>query len=325
MDAPRLSARTLVTVVIVNFNGRPWLGECLAGLRKQVFKDFQSIVVDNGSEDGSVDLVRSEFPEVRVIQSVRNLGFAAGVNLALSRIETEFVALLNPDTIPQPDWLEESLRVAMAHPEAAAVGCTLLMAANHHRLDGIGDVYHLSGWVWREGHGRLRNNRHENPREIFAPSAAAALYRTVAVKKVGGMDESLFCYLEDVDLGFRLRLAGFSCLYAPKAHVYHVGSAIAGRHSDFQTYYGHRNIVWVYFKNMPDPLLWLFLPLHLAMNLAALALLSVQGRGRAAWRAKRDALLGLPAAWRKRREVQEARSISVAALLKALRWLPRFA
>lgn len=316
-----------VTVVVINYNGGELVLACLAALRRQTCRDHAVVVVDNASTDGSPQAIAAAFPEVSLLAAGGNLGFAGGVNFALEHaVRSEWLALLNPDAIPEPDWLDALLAESARHPQAAAFGSCMLrnVAAAPDRpiLDGTGDAYHVSGMVWRKGYGRPRRPEDGVPGEIFAPCAAAALYRCAAVRAVGGMDAALFCYLEDVDLGFRLRLAGHACRYAPAAVVHHEGSAIAGFHSDFQTYHSHRNIVRVFVKNMPGILFWLFLPAHVAMNLATLLLLALQGRGKAAWRAKRDALKGLAGALRERRIVQASRRIGLGALLRQFVWLP---
>jgi len=135
---------------------------------------------------------------------------------------------------------------------------------------------------------------------------------------VGGFDEDYFAYFEDVDLGFRLRLRGLTCMFVPQAIVHHVGSATTGKQSDFSTYYGHRNLVWTNFKNMPGQFLWLCLPLHLAMNFFSLIYFPSEEQGRLIWRAKLDALLGLPAALRKRRDIQKRRTVSSLRIFRTM-------
>ncbi|MCX7897482.1 MAG: glycosyltransferase family 2 protein [Rhodocyclaceae bacterium] len=312
------------SVIIVNYNGGEYVLRCLAALRAQTRRDFALIVVDNASSDGSCERLAALYPEARLIAARRNLGFAGAVNLALKEIDTPWFALLNPDAFPDADWLANLLTAAQcASGDVAAFGSQLLSYANPQRLDGIGDAYHVSGLPWRIGHGRIKCLRDEMPREIFSPCAAAALYRTEAVRAVGGFDEALFCYLEDVDLGFRLRLTGHRCFYVPSARVAHIGSAITGRRSDFQIYHGHRNVVRVFVKNMPSVLFWLFLPAHLAMNLITLLTLAWKGHGNAVWRAKRDALRDLPKAWRARQATQRLRCAPFVSLLAQFTWLPR--
>ena len=146
--------------------------------------------------------------------------------------------------------------------------------------------------------------------EIFAPCAAAALYRRSTFLEVGGFDQDYFCYFEDIDLGFRLRLLGYHCRYVPDAVVLHVGSAVTGRRSSFSLYHGHRNLVWTYCKNMPALLFWIYLPQHLLLNLGTVAWFALRGQGIILLRAKWDALRGLPRCWRQRRVIQASRRIS---------------
>ncbi|RZI97801.1 MAG: glycosyltransferase family 2 protein, partial [Rubrivivax sp.] len=168
-------------------------------------------------------------------------------------------------------------------------------------------------------HGQPLSARAQMPGEIFAPCAAAALYRTEVLRELGGFDESYFCYMEDLDLGFRVRLRGHTIRYVPDAVVHHVGSVSSGgRLSDFAVYHGHRNAVWTFVKNMPGALFWLALPLHLAANLAMVLRFVRLGQGRVILRAKRDALRGLRRVWSERRAVQGAREASVTQIWRVL-------
>lgn len=151
--------------------------------------------------------------------------------------------------------------------------------------------------------------------EIFSPCAAAALYSREAFLEVGGFDEDLFSYYEDVDLGFRLRLAGYRALYVADALVEHVGSAALGIRSDFTFYYSHRNLIWIFFANMPSPYLWFYLPAHMMTNLVYLFYYALKGRGGVLWKAKRDAVRGLPASFRKRRNIQSHRRVNPSDLV----------
>jgi GT2 family glycosyltransferase len=184
----------------------------------------------------------------------------------------------------------------------------------------------VSGLVWRDRHQYRLAPADRLEREIFAPCAAAALYRREALVQAGLFDEDFFCYVEDVDVGFRLRLAGYDARSVPEAVVRHVGSATTGgQQGDFPVYHGHRNLVWAYVKNMPGLLLWTLLPLHLLLNAFTLLWFTLKGRGPVIARAKADAIRGLPAAWRKRREVQAGRVASVREIWRALdkRLIPR--
>lgn len=155
-------------------------------------------------------------------------------------------------------------------------------------------------------------SRNSTPREVFSPCAAAAMYRTKMLLNSGGFDEDFFCYLEDIDLGFRLRLMGYRCLLIPSARVRHVGSATSGGpQSDFVMYHGHRNLVWTFIKNMPALLFWLLLPYHLILNIASLVWFAMKGQGRIMLKAKFDAVKGVPKMWQKRRSIQASRVASI--------------
>lgn len=308
-----------VTVIIVNFNGGDILLKTLAALQHQTLQAQRVMVVDNLSTDASINNAAKLFPQFEYIRLTENTGFAAGNNYAIKRSTTDLVALLNPDAFPEPEWLAELIKAAHKHPQAASFGSRQLIDSRDHVIDGVEDVCHISGLVWRGGHGRLRGPRDDVAREIFSPCAAAALYRRDAVQGVGGFDEDFFCYVEDVDLGFRLRLMGWQSRYVPSAVVRHVGSATTGgAHSDFSVYHGHRNLVWMYAKNMPGALLWWLLPLHVMMNLASVVAFVFKGKGKAISRAKLNALAGLPKVWRKRAMIQNSRSVSSLAVLNML-------
>jgi len=309
-----------VTVVVVNWNGEQFLERCLVALMAQAVKPHEIILVDNASSDRSFEIAR-RFPAVRVIALAQNTGFARGNNLAIEAASkgSEWIALLNPDAFAAPRWLETLLMAAESNPDFDVFGSKLVNAADPGVLDGAGDVYHMSGLVWRTAHGLSVSAMGDSVCEIFSPCAAAALYRRSAFEEVGGFDEDFFCYVEDVDLGFRLRLAGYRCLYVPQSVAHHVGSGTTGgQHSDFSVYHGHRNLVWTFVKNMPGGLFWLLLPLHVALNLASIIWFALRGQGAVILRAKRDALLGLPKMWRKRRQVQKTRVVSIGDIWRVL-------
>lgn len=308
-----------VTVIICNWNGGEYVLRCLRALERQTFRDFQAVLVDNASSDGSPDRIEREFPAVHTIRQRVNLGFAAGNNIGFRHAaDSEWAALLNPDAFAEPDWLEKLVAAATERPDCASFASRLLRANDPATFDGAGDVYHLSGLHWREAHGRPVADSALSPKEIFSPCAAAALYRVSAVKEAGGFDEDYFCYAEDVDLGFRLRLLGYGSWYEPRSVALHVGSATTGVRSDFAVYHGYRNSIWTFAKDMPGTLLWLCLPFHLLGHAAQFARLTLRGQGKVAWRALRDAIAGLPNALRKRREVQATRRADVATIWRML-------
>ncbi len=278
------------------------------------------LVLDNGNEDQLPEEICSRFPSVQFFKSEKNIGFAAGNNLLLKKTKGyNWIALVNPDAFLQPDWLSKMLSAAVKYPEYSFLASRLLQASNYDILDGDGDTMHVSGLAWRLSHGFNIEHAAIEPREVFSPCAAAALYSRAALEAVGGFDEHFFCYFEDVDLGFRLRLAGYRCLLVPDAVAYHVGSATTGgQRGDFAVYHGHRNLVWTYVKNMPGALFWLLLPVHIALNIVTIIWYSLHGQGPLILKAKWDAIRGIPRMWKKRRDIQRKRGASIGEIWNML-------
>lgn len=305
----------MVAVIIVNWNSGELLRRCILSLTKQRFHIDELIVVDNASTDSSATGLEQYFPDIKIIKHDKNIGFAAANNLGVKFVQkSEWIVLLNPDAFPEPDWLFKLMSAVQKYPEYSSFSCRMLKADNPHILDGAGDDYHFSGLVWRRGHGYKAENNHTSFQEVFSPCAAAALYRKEDFLKVGGFDEDLFCYVEDVDIGFRLRLSGHRCLYVPEAVVHHIGSAITGKRSDFSLYYSHRNLVWVFVKNMPSPLFYFLLPSHILLNIISLLWFSLQGHATIIWKAKIDAFKGLSKMLKKRSIIQSSKKESCLGL-----------
>jgi GT2 family glycosyltransferase len=298
-----------VGAIIVTYNSWTYLQRCVEAIRLQTTPFHRIIIIDNASDTPLAESGLALPRQFEFIRNDHNSGFAAANNRAVNALDDcDWIALINPDAFIASDWLEKLQDAAKQNPDFSFFGSTLLMADRPDMLDGTGDIYHMSGLAWRDGHGTARIDAPTIDHEVFSPCAAAALYRRDTFLNAGGFDEDFFCYMEDVDLGFRLRLAGHRCMQIPSAVAHHIGSATSGgQHSDFATYYGHRNLVWTYVKNMPTPLFWMLLPLHLLLNVMTIVAIAMRGQTRTIWRAKLDALRGLPRAWRKRGEIQRAR------------------
>ena len=307
-----------VAVLIVNWNSGGLLTECLESLRAQRRPPDRVIVVDNASTDDSLAHASSLLNCVQLISLSRNLGFAQANNVG-AQAATNFdgLAFLNPDAFAEPGWLEALVGAAEQEPTVAAFASQMRFASDPHYLDGAGDSYHVAGRAWRNGHGEPTAEWPQANAEVFAPCAAAALIRRDAFEAVRGFDERFFCYFEDVDLGFRLRLAGHRCIYVHSAVVRHVSSAVSGYRSDFAVYHGERNMVWTFVKDMPSRLLWWYLPQHIMLNLVALAFYPWRGQGKVVFRAKLDAIRGLGPVLEQRRVVQRTRTVSLRTLKQA--------
>jgi GT2 family glycosyltransferase len=312
--------RHKVCVIIVNWNGKLFLEQCLNALMQQTIMPSEIILLDNASSDCSAAIV-SQFPSIHLILQDRNTGFARGNNLAINAMtsDSDWIALLNPDAFPEPQWLENLLRAAAFNPKFQMFSSQLVSSSNPSLLDGSGDIYHMSGLVWRSGHGKFSSAAIKQDKEIFSPCAAAAMYRRDAIVQLGGFDEDFFCYVEDVDLGFRFRLAGYKALHVPLSIAHHVGSGTTGgQHSEFALYHGHRNLVWAFVKNMPGALFWALLPLHILLNVVTIIWFAARGQGAIVLRAKRDACKGLPKMWRKRQYIQKMRVATVTDIWRQL-------
>jgi len=247
------------------------------------------------------------------------LGFAAANNLGADLAsKSVWLAFLNPDAYAEPDWLSSLHEAALANPEVACFASRQISAQQPSLLDGAGDSLTWGGRPFRRGFGKNLSNSPRDYQEVFSACGAAMLIRRDVFDQAGGFDEDFFCYLEDVDLGFRLRLQDHRCLYVPKATIHHESSALTGRKSRFSSYYGHRNMIWLYLKNMPQPLLWVFLPLHLFETCLGFMRCSLRGQGGLFIRAKWDALKGLRRTLKKRKLIQSSRTVSAWSILIAL-------
>ena len=302
-------------------NGGDHVVRCLECLAAQTHPAERVVLIDNASTDGSLAACRSYAegePRLAgrlVIEPLSgNLGFAAGSNRGIGLAQTDLVALLNPDAFPEPEWLAMLVAASLRHPATAAFGSRQMLAGAAGILDGIGDRWHASGLAWRDGHGRRLRAKDLAAREIFSACAAAVLYRRQAVLDVGGFDEDYFCYGEDVDLGYRLRLAGHAARYVPEAVVHHVGGASGAGAA--ATFFGHRNLLWTVVKNTPGIVVFPALLAHLAQSILTGLILGCRGRGRAFARGKWDAGLRFGQFWRKRRAVQAGRQVAIWKIVR---------
>ncbi|MEA4813241.1 MAG: glycosyltransferase family 2 protein, partial [Anaerolineaceae bacterium] len=315
------SNRPFASILILNWRAEKYLSTCLAALAAQKFQDFEVILLHNGSPNPETALQNLPLlaEKLTILTSAENLGFAGGNNAAAKNAKGQYLILLNADAFPEPAWLETIHQASQDYP-GFFFGSKLIKANNPQTLDGEWNVYHASGLAWRKNHGQALSQGSSAPKEVLSACAAAGVYPKEAFDAVGGFDEDFFAYMEDIDLDLRLQLAGYRCLYLPHALVRHVGSASTGSRSAFQLYYGHRNMVWTFIKNMPGIFFWLLLPAHLFVNLAYLLLGLIIPSGKEIIRGKRDALRGLPQAFSKRNQIQAACRVSPFQIAKLLDW-----
>ncbi len=300
---------------MLSYDGRHLLETILPSLAAQRFRDFEVVVVDNGSRDDTAAWLREHWPGIEVVSLPENVGVTAALNVCARAGRGELVGLFNNDLELEPDCLGEMVGALASHPEAGWVGAKLRDFERRKLLDGAGDVF---TWTWlghRRGHGEPDRGQYDEPREIFGACGGAAVYRRGVFAAVGEFDEDFFAFYEDVDWNLRAQLAGFICRYVPTAVVYHMGSATIGRGlSDFTRYHLWRNGLWVIAKDLPAGALLRHGHQLVLGQLANLAV-AVRDRKLGVWlRVWRDALRALPSLLRKRREVQARRRIGLRAL-----------
>ena len=269
-----------LSVVIPNYNGLQYVKGCLDSLRAQTLSDFLVIFVNNGSTDGSRELVEREYPEVQVVALPENLGFCQAVNRGLQASETPYVVLLNNDTEADPRFLEELLSGIKRKSRAFSCAAMMLQFHQRDRIDDAGNFYNAMGWAFARGKGKPAA-RYEKECRIFSSCGGASIYRRKALEKTGLFDEEHFAYLEDTDICYRARIAGYENWYLPRARVYHVGSGTTGsRYNQFKIRYSSRNNVYMIYKNMPFVQILLNLPFLAAGFGVKLVFFGTKGYGR---------------------------------------------
>lgn len=311
-----------VSIIVVAYQSGRHLETCLAALERQGFTDHETILLDNASSDGAPQAAVVAHPGVRFIEAGENLGFAAGVNRAAGLARGRWIALINPDAFADPDWLETLMAATQTWPAVKCFSSRQLMADDPGRLDGLGDVMSGAGFPFRGGYTGADPGP-VAPGEVFSACGGAMLVKRDFFLGLGGFDERLFCYCEDVDFGYRMRLIGEPTLVIPTAVVRHVGStASGGPRSEFAVFHGTRNRLWVYVKNTPPLLLWLTLPLHLFTTALLFVRHADRHEFRAPWRGLMAGLRGLDVALAARREAQATRTVSSWAIARAMTWNP---
>jgi GT2 family glycosyltransferase len=241
-----------VTVIIPNYNGKPFLKECLRSLKNQNYQ-FEIIIIDNASNDGSVKYITENYPESILIENKTNLGFGRAVNQGIKAANSEYIFLLNNDVELEEECISNLLKCFKKDDLLFAAAPKIIQSNDRTKMDDAGDEYTILGLTRRVGYGKSAEG-YNRKREIFSACAGASIYRRSVFEKIGYFDENFFAYMGDVDISYRARIHGYKCLYCPEAIVYHIGSASSGsRYNEFKTRLAARNNVYVPYKNMPWP------------------------------------------------------------------------
>jgi GT2 family glycosyltransferase len=317
-----MSSAPVASIVIVTWNGRQFLEPCLNAVAAQQGVETETIVVDNGSTDGTSAFIRERFPWVRLVALSENRGFAGGNNAGAREARGQYLVLLNNDTEADPGWLASLLRGREAGGPHALASSRIVYMHNPRVIDSAGDGLLRWGGAFKRHHGAGVESATESG-EVFGVCGAACVIPRAVFEELGGFDEDFFVSHEDVDLSYRARLLGYPCRYVADSVVRHHGSATLGRVSAFAVFHGQRNLEWMYFKNTPGALLLRTLPGHLIYTAAAAVHFTRHRRLGAFLRAKWAALAGLPGLLRKRAEVQRTRRVGGDAIWPHLeaRWL----
>jgi GT2 family glycosyltransferase len=298
-----------VSVIVVNWNGRDFLEDCLRCLSTQSYPDREIILVDNDSRDSSVTLVREKFPATKIIQLQDNRGFTGGNLAGLEVANGDFIALVNNDTRVEEKWLENLLR-PMIEDETIGICASKLIVDGTEKIDSAGDGITTAGVGFKRGLDK-DNSQYVQQEPVFGACAAAALYRRKMLEEIDFFDDSFFLNDEDTDLNFRAQLFGWQCVYVPTAIVYHRVNASIGRLSDAAVYYHSRNLEFLWLKNMPTGLMLRFALQKVFQEIGAFCYLCLRHRKwRPYLRAKRDALRMARSMWQKRKEIQSRKRVS---------------
>lgn len=323
-----------VSFVIVNWNRRALLEKCLRSLERQTFSDFEVILVDNGSTDGSLDrLGMFRFGSIATIRNPENYGFARAVNQGIKAAHGRYIALVNNDAVLDRRWLEEMLGGFASDPRVGMCACKILFLDRPHVIDKVGHVIFGDGQNYGRGHGAVDQGQYESVEEVLSPDGAAAVFRTEIFETVGLLDEDFFAYAEDIDIGLRAQLWGWKCLYVPSAIVLHDQSATLGPYSPQKIFLVERNRIWLVLKLFPWRQL-IKVPLYSGVrylySLWSLAsgrgLLARAAQDGSAWailwavlRAQIAAALRIPRMLAKRREIRARKRISTQEFTRLLR------
>lgn len=292
-----------VSVIIVNWNGRHLLGECLDALRAQTRPSDETIVVDNGSSDGSQAFIREQYPEVTLIELDANRGFSIANNIALQQITSDYIALINNDLVVEAEWIE--YMAATLDTDATLGSCApkMLFYDRRDTINVAGMSMRWNSVAWQRGYKEKDSDRFQESAIVFGACAGAAMYRMSMLHDIGFFDEDLYLYYEDVDLAFRAQLAGYECKYVPAAVAYHHES-MSSKGTPIRLYYGLRNAPLVVIKNMPAAVLPLVMPFILLSHVEFSIRLVLKGEYRTIARVQRDMLRLVPRMLRKRRVIQ---------------------
>jgi len=326
----------MISVIIPNWNGKQFLAECIDSLEEQTFCDFETILVDNGSTDGSAKFAEERYGDfIRIIRNKRNLGFTGGNNVGIQAARGEYIVLLNNDTWAVPTWLEELVKATSLDRPIGMWASKVYSYYKRNQIEAVGELIYWDGLSRSRGQYEEERGQYEEMEEIFFPPGCGGMYRKVVFEEIGLFDEDFFAYADDAEIGIRARLAGWKCVYVPKAVLYHKNSGSTGQYSPFKAFYVERNRFWIVIKYFPLPLLILSL-FFTFYRFAFQAYGALAHRGAAGkfteiysplkligilCKAYKSGFQHFPKMWRKRRRLKPLRKVSYEEIFG---WFKRF-
>ncbi len=307
------------SIIIPHLNGKHHLDDCLQSLRRQTYTNFEVILVDNGSTDGSQEYVRRHFPEVRLLELGRNFGFTGACNAGWQAAKGDIIILLNNDTEAHPDWLANVVDAFDRHPKAGIVASKMLLFDRRDHLHTAGDYVRIDGIPGNRGVWQRDEGQYDREELVFSACGGSAAYRRALLAEIGFLDDDFFFSCEDVDMGWRANLAGWDVVYVPTAVIYHKLKATGGDVTG--SYYDGRNFLYLLWKNYPGSLFRRHWRQIIGAQLAITKQALKHWRGQAArarLRGQLAGLFGIFKMWPKRRHIQATRRLDDETLTQRL-------
>ncbi len=298
-----------ISIVIPNWNGIKFIGMCLDSIVKSTIKDYEVIVVDNGSTDGSKELVAEKYPWVRHIKLPANMGFAIACNEGIRASKADYICLLNNDIEVEPTWMQELCEGMERHPECGMGTSKMMFLDNRDVFYNTGDLFHIWSMGGGRGQGEKNTGQYETEEYVFGACAGAGVYRRELFEKIGLFDDDFFIFAEDVDLNMRAQLVGQKTVYLPRAKVYHIGTATVGLYSDRYVYLCKRNDVFVLIKNFSLALYFKYLLPILKYQFRDIKYFAYRGQGLVLLRSKLNVIKMLIPMLTRRFHIQSTRSV----------------
>ncbi len=311
----------MISIVIPNYNGAEHLQVCFQSLRNQTYKDYEIILVDNGSKDDSLKFTQENFPEVRIIRLDHNTGFSRAVNEGIMNSNGDYILLLNNDIECSDNFLNEMLS-GFKSEDTGSVACKMLNYYDRTFIDNAGDFIKLTGSPYARGNGLKDEGQYESEEYIFGACAGAAIYKKEVFAKAGFFDEDFFAYYEDVDLSFRMQIEGYRCFYNPKAVCFHKRGGTSGSMSGIETMLCEKNLVAVRLKNYPFPMLIKCFPYFMIVRMKRYYIFLTRNSYSLFKYAMKGYIRGLaeiPKSLRKRKVIQKRKTVSNAYLISILK------